>query len=251
MIIVIIDIFITDLLKKIAKVFYTLLGVPFLFYTYFSVRVTKALTQNDYEITKLLNLDKKCSNLNRYDNEITCIQNIQKAQLNLIKGTKCRSKYLNLGSIEVINENTACCFDRARITEQALQIYGFKVRHVHLNETSQRGYFNLLIPGSSSHAVTEVLTSRGWLGVDSNESFILLDKNNLPNTYEKAISNGVVDSYTENSFYKKPMTYVIGLYSRNGTFFEPYLPYIPEINFKDFFSNFSEIKIINPVKNNV
>ena len=64
-----------------------------------------------------------------------------------------------------------------------MQIYGFKVRHVHLNQTENRGYFNLFIPGSNSHAVTEVLTSRGWLGVDSNEPFVLLDKNNYPSVY--------------------------------------------------------------------
>ena len=110
--------------------------------------------------------------------------------MNLIEDTKCRGKFINLGSIEVIKKNTACCFDRSRITEQALQIYGLKVRHVHLNHTEKRGYFNLLIPGTPSHAVTEVLTSRGWLGIDSNEPFILVDKDNVPFTYEQAIHNG-------------------------------------------------------------
>ena len=239
----------TSLLKKQQKVFFALLAVSISFYTYFSVKVTKAITQNDYKITKLLNVDKECSNLNTYEKEIICIKNIQKAQLNLIEGTKCRGKYINLGSIEVIDENTACCFDRARITEQALQIFGFKVRHVHLNETAKRGYFNLLIPRSNSHAVTEVLTSKGWLGVDSNQQFILLDKDNFPNTYEKAISSGLINYYSEFSLYKKPSTYVIGLYSRNGSLFEPYLPYIPEINFNDFFSNFFNIKIIDPITN--
>ena len=239
------------ILKKIPKVFFLLFGIPFYFYSFFSIKVTKSITHDDHKISKLLNVEKECTNLNKYEKEINCIKNIQKAQLNLIEETKCREKYINLGSIEVINENTACCFDRARITEQALQIYGFKVRHVHLNETAKRGYLNLLIPRSKSHAVTEVLTSKGWLGVDSNEQFVLLDKNNLPNTYQEAISSGLINYHSEFSLYKKPLTYVIGLYSRNGTFFEPYLPYIPEINFKDFFSNLSQIKIINPIKKNV
>ena len=91
------------------------------------------------------------------------------------------------------------------------------------------------------------MTSRGWLGVDSNEVFVLLDKDNSPNTYEQAINNGVIDIYSEEPFYKKPFIYIIGLYSRNGTFFEPYLPYIPEINFNDFFGNIFNIKIINPI----
>ena len=234
-------------MKKLPKLFFSLLAISISFYSYASIRVTKAITQDDHEITKLFNIDKECSNLNTYEKEIICIKSIQEAQLNLIEDTKCRGRFINLGSIEVINKNTACCFDRARITEQALQIYGFKVRHVHLNQTENRGYFNIFGPGSTTHAVTEVLTSRGWLGVDSNEPFILLDQDNLPNTYEQAIHNGVVDILTENAFYKKPMIYMIGLYSRNGTFFEPYLPYIPEINFNDFFGNFINITIINPI----
>ena len=233
-------------MKKLSNLFFTLLAISFASYIYSSIRVTKAVTQEDHEITKLLNKDKECSNLNTYDKEIMCIKSIQDAQLDLIEDTECRGKFINLGSIEVISKNTACCFDRSRITEQALQIYGFQVRHVHLNQTANRGYFNLLIKGSSSHAVTEVLTSRGWLGVDSNEPFLLLDQDNFPNTYRQAIHNGVMDIHTENSFYKKPFTYVIGLYSRNGTFFEPYLPYIPEINFNDFFGNITNIKIVNP-----
>ena len=240
----------TRLLKKLPKVFFILLSASISVYTLFSIKVTKAITKDDYKITKLLNIDKECSNLNDYKKEIVCIESLQKAQLNLIKGINCRKKFINLGSLEVINENTACCFDRARIIEQALQIYGFKVRHVHLNETANRGYFNLLYPGSKSHAVTEVLTSKGWLGVDSNEQFILLNKKSFPNTYEEAITSGLINNYSEFPLYKKPLTYVIGLYSRNGTFFEPYLPFIPELNFKDFSSNFFQIKIVNPIKTN-
>ena len=193
-------------MKKLSNLFFTLLAISFASYIYASIRVTKAVTQDDHEITKLLNKDKECSNLNTYEKEIICIKSIQDAQLDLIEDTECRGKFINLGSIEVISKNTACCFDRSRITEQALQIYGFQVRHVHLNQTANRGYFNLLIKGSSSHAVTEVLTSRGWLGVDSNEPFVLLNENNYPNTHEKAISNGVINYHSKNSLYKRPMT---------------------------------------------
>ena len=236
-------------MKKVPKLFLSLLAISISFYSYASISVTKAITQDDHEIAKLLNIDKECLDLDTYEKEIICIKSIQGAQLNLIDDTKCRGKFINLGSMEVINKNTACCFDRARITEQALQIYKFKVRHVFLAQTEIFFYNNL--PRSSSHAVTEVLTSRGWLGVDSNEPFILLDQDNLPNTYEQAIHNGLIKSLSTStftdSFYKKPLVHVIGLYSRNGTFFEPYLPYIPEINFNDFFGNFFNITIINPI----
>ena len=230
-----------------------LLGIPFLgalYYVLISMGVSKSISEDDRYITKLLNVDKECIKINSYEKEIKCIKTIQESQLKLITRKDCRGKYINLGSKDVINLNTACCFDRSRITEQALGIYGFKVRHVALNWTSKRGYFNLLLPNTNSHAVSEVLTSKGWLGVDSNEAFVLLDKNNYPNTYEEAISNGVINSHSKRNFYTNTMTYVIGLYSRNGTFFEPYFPYLPEINFNDFLRNIFNIKIISP-RNNI
>ena len=226
----------------------SLLGA--LYYFLISIGVSKSISEDDRYFTKLLNVDKECLKINSYDQEIKCIKTIQESQLNLIAGKDCRGNYINLGSKEIIKLNTACCFDRSRITEQALGIYGFKVRHVALNWTSKRGYFNLLLPNTNSHAVSEVLTSKGWLGVDSNEAFVLLDKNNYPNTYEEAISNGVINSHSKRNFYTNTMTYVIGLYSRNGTFFEPYFPYLPEINFNDFLRNIFNIKIISP-RNNI
>lgn len=235
---------------KKTKFFLGISFIGFLYYLLISMGVSKSINEDDKYITKLLNVDKECLKMNSYEQELKCIKTIQESQLNLIKGGVCRGKYINLGSKEVIKVNTACCFDRSRITEQALQIYGFKVRHVFLNETSKRGYFNLLIPNTISHAASEVLTSKGWLGVDSNEPFVLLDENNFPNTFEKAIANGVINSYSEAAIYKKPMTYVIGLYSRHGAFFEPYFPYLPEINFYDFFRNLLNMRIINP-RNNI
>ena len=38
---------------------------------------------------------------------------------------------------------------------------------------------------------------------------------------------------------------IIGMYSRNGKFFKPYIPFLPEIEFVDFFKNVSSIKILS------
>ncbi len=230
--------------KKI-NIFLGLIFITAFSYIYSSIEVTKTISAEDKEITKLLKVDHECSMINSFQQEINCIKSIQESQLSLIEGTSCRGKFINLGSKEVINQNTACCLDRSRIIEQALQIYGFKVRHVHLNDAS-KGFSNIAVPGSLSHAASEVLTSKGWLGVDSNEPFILLNENNYPNTYAEAISNGLIDFYSEWFLYKKPLTYIIGLYSRNGTFLKPYLPFIPELNFSDFLGNLFNLKIINP-----
>jgi len=74
-------------LNKLTKILFTLLAISFSFYSYSSIRVTKAITQDDQEIIKLLNIKKKCSNLNNYEKEIICIKSIQEAQLKLIQKT--------------------------------------------------------------------------------------------------------------------------------------------------------------------
>ena len=234
-------------MRKKFKILLLIIFIPLFSYFFASIRVSKSLKKDDLDIVKLLNIENECTNVNSYKKEIKCIKSVQKAQLNLIKGTTCRGKYINMGSKEVITSNTACCYDRARITEQALQNYGFKVRHIHLNQTQKIGFLNLFVPGTPSHASTEVLTSKGWLGVDSNEPFLLLDINNLPYSFKEGITNGLINNLSKKpSFYNKPLTYIIGLYSRNGTFLEPYLPFVPEINIIDFFGNLLEIAIVNP-----
>ena len=222
----------------------TLLGLG---YALIAIHLPKSITKDDIEILKLYNADDKCLDIDSYNKEIECIKKIQISQLKLIKGKRCRGKYINLGSKKLLRENKACCYDRSRLTEQALQYYGFQVRHIHLNHTEGIGYLNLLVPSTPSHAVTEVLTSRGWMGVDSNESFILIDKESNPQTYSQAIESGLAYELSKNIFYLEPTISTIGLYSRNGTFFKPYLPYIPEINFGDFFKNIYQLKIIKPL----
>ena len=219
----------------------TLLGLG---YALIAIHLPKSITKDDIEILKLYNSDEECLDIDSYNKEIKCIKKIQLSQLKLIKGTRCRGKYINIGSKKLLKENKGCCYDRSRLTEQALQYYGFQVRHVHLNHTEGIGYLNLLVPSTPSHAVTEVLTSRGWMGVDSNEPFILIDKESNPNTYSQAIESGLAYDLSKNfkSFYLKPTIITIGLYSRHGTFFNPYLPNVPEINFGDFFKNIYKIK---------
>lgn len=222
-----------------------ILFISFFYYLFSSIYVKKSISKDDLFFSKLLNVDKECSNITTFEEEIKCIKSVQESQLKLIKGTDCRGQFINLGSTKILEKNTACCFDRARITEQTLQLYGFKVRHIFLIPTQKRGYLSLLKLGILSHAATEVLTSKGWLGVDSNEDYILLDKDNLPYTYKKGLKEGLVNNLTSTTgVYEFPLIYIIGLYSRNGTFFKPYIPYLPEINFYDFISNIPKIGIV-------
>ena len=63
-------------------------------------------------------------------------------------------------------------------------------------------------------------------------------------TKSEWVKNGLVNNLTSTTgVYDTPLIYIIGLYSRNGTFFEPYIPYVPEINFYDFIRNIHKIGI--------
>ena len=213
-------------------------------YIFFSINVSKKISKQDLEAITALKVGYSCSNINSYQDELNCIKNIQLSQFSLVKNIKCRGYFIEVGSTEFLSANTGCCFDRARLMEQALRYYGFKVRHVHLHKVDDLGFFNLLVPRTNSHATNEVYTSKGWIGVDSNEPFILMDEKDNPLTYYNAIEKGIIKKFSKEDFYEVPLIYIIGLYSRHGTFFKPYLPGFPEINFYDLFHNFNKIKII-------
>jgi len=226
------------------KLLILLLGVSPV-YIFLSINVSKNISENDLEVINKLNIKKSCQNTNSYQDELNCFKKIASAQRNLVKNVSCRGYFIELGSTEFLQANTGCCSDRARLMEQTLRHYGFKVRHVHLHVTDNIGFANLLIPRTRSHAVNEVLTSKGWLGIDSNEDFLLVDKDLNPLTYYRAIEEGIIKNYSKIDFYDEELIYIIGLYSRHGTFFKPYLPGFPEFNFVDFFNNLNKIKIFN------
>ena len=137
------------------------------------------------------------------------------------------------------------CFDRSRVIEKILRYSGFKTRHI--NVYSKKGIGSalkkLLTPGVSSHAITEVLTSQGWLVVDSNATWLGLDKNDRPVPIEdiwlKIENSNSIDWKNEppSFIYNEPFSFVYGLYSRHGKFYPPY-NFIPDIHIGEFAVNF-------------
>ncbi|MBE2992966.1 hypothetical protein IFR23_13195 [Sphingomonas sp. CFBP 13603] len=118
---------------------------------------------------------------------------------------------------------------------KALEKFGYMTRHVSLHDSSKYGYFAYFMPNVASHATTEVLTNRGWMGVDSNEPFILLTKSMQPvnfSNYNKFRSQLTLQPVPE-EFFKLPLLVTYGLYSRHGRFHGVRLP-APEINYHDF-----------------
>ena len=100
----------------------------------------------------------------------------------------------------------------------------------------------IITPGVSSHAVTEVLTSKGWLIVDSNTQWVSTDSEGHPISIEKiryAVEYSVPIRWgTEppSTIYIKPFTFLYGLYSRHGYFYPPY-NVILDVNYGEFLQN--------------
>ena len=123
-------------------------------YAFFSIRVHKRLNKVDIDLINLLDVKSECGEIENFSQEISCIKNVQSKQFSLVKGTECRGRFVEAGSLDFVKSGTGCCWDRSRLIEKTLQYYGFKVRHVHLNHTNNRGILNILIPNTSSHAVS-------------------------------------------------------------------------------------------------
>lgn len=148
---------------------------------------------------------------------------------------------------DIYKAKKGLCYDRSRVIEKILRSAGFKTRHISIYSTKTTGskIKSLFTPGVSSHAVTEVLTDKGWLVVDSNNLWISLDYENNPASIEEIQSD--IDKKqllwnkrffsSMNNIYKEPFTFLYGLYSRHGKMYPPFNP-IPDIEYSEFLFNF-------------
>ncbi|PHV10931.1 transglutaminase domain-containing protein [Chitinimonas sp. BJB300] len=140
------------------------------------------------------------------------------------------------------------CYDRSRAIEKLLRYVGFKTRHValYLIRGKDSAMRSILTYPNTSHAVTEVLTKRGWLAVDSNNYWLSVDARGNPIPIEEIQRRQRVNIEIEwadpppSPMYTWPFSFVYGLYSRHGRFYPPYNA-IPDINYQEFLDNFFEL----------
>lgn len=140
------------------------------------------------------------------------------------------------------------CYDRSRVIEKLAQYAGFQVQHVSIYEATESlpGIVAWLIPRRKSHAVSSIRTTRGWMVVDSTSRWIALTQDGRPMSIsdikrlspsDQVWSARVPDQ--PNELLTRPFVYVIGLYSRHGLFYPPYLPF-PDVNFLQLKSNWDD-----------
>lgn len=135
--------------------------------------------------------------------------------------------------------HSGLCYDKSRLLEKLLRSAGFKTRHLSaFRKIGEESKIRILMtPGSPSHALTEVLTSKGWMVITSNRFQYFVDEQGEPMTMEdiqrtpekfKAKDPGFIE------FISTPFFYINGLYSRHGRFYPPFLP-VPDINWVELF----------------
>jgi hypothetical protein len=140
------------------------------------------------------------------------------------------------------------CFDRSRVIEKILMSYGFETRHVALyqDKVEKSNIKELMSSGTHSHAITEVLTQKGWMIVDSNAEWIGLDNDSSVYSCKKIqyfiqenknISWQLPYPQEFKKFYGEECHVIYGLYSRHGKFYPPY-NFIPDYNLRELLYNF-------------
>lgn len=178
-----------------------------------------------------------------YEDEINFVVRVQRAVLDVAP----RNEGLPFGAEReprnLFEARTGLCFDRSRVIEKILRYASLEARHVALYSTRETGSAmkSLLAPGVSSHAVTEVLTKKGWLVVDSNDPWVSLDATTSPVSIWRIKASAdrrvrLVWSKPPNEIYEQPFTFVYGLYSRHGKLYPPY-DFIPDINYTELAQN--------------
>lgn len=218
----------------------SLVGIVFVAaYIAFGLRISNGITIEDHIAIKALQIRQDCgSSFNDFDDELKCIQKIQ-FEVQNIGALKCAERSDTIEPIDYINRSYGCCSARARFIEKALRSVGFETRRVFLIKP-HRGFSvsNLLPFGQSSHSTTEVLTRRGWMGVDANYPFVLVDADNVPYTYKEGFTNQFVKALmTPGDFFTGEIDVIYGLYSRHGLSFGAKLPG-PEYHFNEMLWNF-------------
>lgn len=188
-----------------------------------------------------------------YKDETIFIAAVQRSVLQIAARQECLPKDTNREPKDVYCAKRGACFDRSRVIEKIFRKTGFKTRHVFIRyPTDKLKSFLSQDVSLNSHAATEVRTKKGWLFVDSNAPFRLLDKQGNPFSLYNPISlenlhPEVLKETNEPGFKNRacmkdiltePYIFLYGLYSRHGRFYPPFASRscrIPDINLTELF----------------
>lgn len=203
---------------------------------YFMSNVDTSITESDISTIKKLQLKPECENTESFESELSCVKSVQNSIYNHIQVSRNGIKEgKSREPIDLMIIKKGLCYDRSRFIEKVLNYYGFEIRHVSIFYTNDYSLKTLISHNVKSHAFLEVLTSKGWMLVDSIDPFIGIDNNgriydtiSLRNQKSREDFVDIFKNKLPSNFLENYMV-VYGLYSRHGKFYPPYTP-IPDIN---------------------
>lgn len=136
------------------------------------------------------------------------------------------------------SNRTGICWDVTRASEAFLSYLGFQVRHVSIYSlvSNSSPYIAFVTPRNASHAVTEVLTSRGWMLFDPNYGKLYVDEKGVPiavSEVHDALKSERIALKSAHEIFNSNYLAIYGLYSRHGRFYPPYVP-VPDVSWVDF-----------------
>lgn len=234
--------------KKISISFLIILFISVIFISYNNVDVS--VTDEDIVyIQKIIGSNQLDTfAINSYEDEIAIIKMVQNKVLTIAPQNKGIPHNMNREPKDIFGYKYGLCYDRSRVIEKALKIFGFETRHIAAyapNKGEVSLLPNIINTKAQSHAFSEVKTSKGWIFVDSNNIFIGLNDMDEPISIDFLKNkrfNSINWSSYNNMNYKviyriESFTFLYGLYSRHGYFYPPY-NFIPDINWSEFSYNF-------------
>lgn len=215
-------------------------ALSFLFCLAIYTNISVSLTPQDKLVFHELGITPLKPN-HHFADEIETVKSVQKKLLSIApfsiqKGIPDRQER---EPIDLLKLRHGLCYDRSRSIDKALQYVGLPTRHVFiLYRQNEPFLLTLARPGTASHAVTEVKTSRGWMLVDSNSHWISMTRDSSAVRADQIYLRK--DEFDEIPESMTTPYYVIrGLYSRTGLKYPPYI-YFPDIAWGDFVSALME-----------
>ena len=196
--------------------------------------VPTAVTESDAAVFAAMGFQKPQQSLT-FEQEVALIRQVQKEVFQRAPLGDGIPDYEPREPADLMRFGQGLCFDRSRTFDKTSSYLGLPSRHVYLLYRENRSFLNALFHyGQSSHAVTEVKTSKGWMFVDSNTEWIALTRSGEP-----VGADDVWKRYAEFDkappYLSSPWWAIRGMYSRKGQFYGAGLPF-PELNWPHFVS---------------
>jgi hypothetical protein len=210
--------------------------IVFLAWNNVSAEVTRA---DEIYIKKII-AERNIREPTTFEQQISTILAVQDAVLDASPGNDAIPLDEPREPKDLYQAQSGECYDRSRTIEKALEYLHMKVRHVAVYSTAQEPViYAILSDNTPSHALSEVLTKKGWMAVSSLSRWIGLtsagDPVNVADLAKPHVWSAKVPGRMS-WIFKSPFISIIGLYSRHGQFYPPYLP-IPDVNYRQLLYN--------------